>query len=247
MNRSKVDKCSEEPRLRCPPSRVRDPATADLTWFPFGRQDPPVPVGRGGIVGLSSTNQKPSCSPTIRFIYSDYTQQSILAIHLQAILYIDFRKKTATKACPEISQGLSSFPVQHEEISWRKKFGSYLFGMSDVVAKQSAEANTPLNIKNLHLGSKSEHWGSFSHSVSCGMPLGRTVVGLYKQFKNIDAFPVNDRSTPTTVTPTTVTISYDNKRRTELFLKDRIPSWIAVTGYVIMAIVSIVTVPHLDN
>ncbi|CAF1708326.1 unnamed protein product, partial [Brassica oleracea var. botrytis] len=166
-------------------------------------------------------------------------------IHLQAILYIDFRKKTATKACPEISQGLSSFPVQHEEISWRKKFGSYLFGMSDVVAKQSAEANTPLNIKNLHLGSKLEHWGSFSHSVSCGMPLGRTVVGLYKQFKNIDAFPVNDRSTPTTVTPTTVTISYDNKRRTELFLKDRIQSWIAVTGYVIMAIVSIVTVPHI--
>lgn len=31
-------------------------------------------------------------------------------------------------------------------------FGSYLFGMSDVVAKQSAEANTPLNIKNPHLG-----------------------------------------------------------------------------------------------
>ena len=33
-----------------------------------------------------------------------------------------------------------------------EQFGSYLFGMSDVVAKQSAEANTPLNIKNLHLG-----------------------------------------------------------------------------------------------
>ncbi|KAG2330120.1 hypothetical protein Bca52824_001300 [Brassica carinata] len=70
--------------------------------------------------------------------------------------------------------------------------------------------------------------------------LGRTVVGLYKQFKNRDALPVNDRSSPTTVT-----ISYDDKRRTELFLKDRIPSWIAVTGYVIMAIVSIVTVPHI--
>ncbi|CAF2086059.1 unnamed protein product [Brassica napus] len=70
--------------------------------------------------------------------------------------------------------------------------------------------------------------------------LGRTVVGLYKQFKDRDAFPVNDRSTPTTVT-----ISYDDKRRTKLFLKDRIPSWIAVTGYVIIAIVSIVTVPHI--
>ncbi|KAL0801042.1 hypothetical protein Bca101_056218 [Brassica carinata] len=70
--------------------------------------------------------------------------------------------------------------------------------------------------------------------------LGRTVVGLYIQFKNRDALPVNDRSSSTTVT-----ISYDDKRRTELFLKDRIPSWIAVTGYVVMAIVSIITVPHI--
>ncbi|KAH0875155.1 hypothetical protein HID58_072517, partial [Brassica napus] len=70
--------------------------------------------------------------------------------------------------------------------------------------------------------------------------LGRTIVGLYKQFKNRDALPVNDRSPSNTVT-----ISYDDKRRTELFLKDRIPSWIAVTGYVVMAIVSIVTVPHI--
>ncbi|KAG7585913.1 Oligopeptide transporter OPT superfamily [Arabidopsis thaliana x Arabidopsis arenosa] len=70
--------------------------------------------------------------------------------------------------------------------------------------------------------------------------LGRTVFGLYKQFKNKDVLPVNDRSSPATVT-----ISYDDKRRTELFLKDRIPSWFAVTGYVVMAIVSIITVPHI--
>ncbi|KAJ0256136.1 metal-nicotianamine transporter YSL7 [Hirschfeldia incana] len=70
--------------------------------------------------------------------------------------------------------------------------------------------------------------------------LSRTVVGLYKQFKNRDALPVNDRSPSNTAT-----ISYDDKRRTELFLKDRIPSWIAVTGYVVMAIVSIITVPHI--
>ena len=31
----------KEPRLRCPSSRVRTPATADLTWFPFGLQDLP--------------------------------------------------------------------------------------------------------------------------------------------------------------------------------------------------------------
>ncbi|KFK41018.1 hypothetical protein AALP_AA2G074700 [Arabis alpina] len=70
--------------------------------------------------------------------------------------------------------------------------------------------------------------------------LGRTIVGLYKQFKNRDVLPVNDRSSPTTIT-----VSYDDKRRTELFLKDRIPSWMAVSGYIIMAIVSIITVPHI--
>nr|ABB76761.1 YSL transporter 1 [Noccaea caerulescens]ABD04076.1 YSL transporter 1 [Noccaea caerulescens] len=71
--------------------------------------------------------------------------------------------------------------------------------------------------------------------------LGRTVVGLYTQFKKRDVLPVNDRSS----SPTAVTISYDDKRRTELFLKDRIPSWMAISGYVIMAIVSIITVPHI--
>ncbi|CAA7037984.1 unnamed protein product [Microthlaspi erraticum] len=35
--------------------------------------------------------------------------------------------------------------------------------------------------------------------------------------------------------------------RTELFIKDRIPSWMAISGYVIMAIVSnsIITVSHI--
>ncbi|CAD5316388.1 unnamed protein product [Arabidopsis thaliana] len=70
--------------------------------------------------------------------------------------------------------------------------------------------------------------------------LGRTVFGLYKQFKNKDVLPINDH---TSTAP--VTISYDDKRRTELFLKDRIPSWFAVTGYVVLAIVSIITVPHI--
>ncbi|XP_010511122.1 PREDICTED: probable metal-nicotianamine transporter YSL7 [Camelina sativa] len=70
--------------------------------------------------------------------------------------------------------------------------------------------------------------------------LGRTIFGLYKQFKNKDVLPVNDRSSPNIVK-----ISYDDKRRTELFLKDRIPSWFAVTGYLVLAIVSIVTVPHI--
>ncbi|WZY99171.1 hypothetical protein YC2023_071500 [Brassica napus] len=53
--------------------------------------------------------------------------------------------------------------------------------------------------------------GYFTISMCVGLynfikVLGRTVVGLYKQFKDRDAFPVNDRSTPTTIT-----ISYDDK------------------------------------
>ncbi|EOA33704.1 hypothetical protein CARUB_v10019889mg [Capsella rubella] len=71
--------------------------------------------------------------------------------------------------------------------------------------------------------------------------LGRTIFGLYKQFKNKDALPINDDRS----SPDIVKISYDDKRRTELFLKDKIPSWFAITGYVVLAIVSIITVPHI--
>ncbi|XP_058090312.1 probable metal-nicotianamine transporter YSL7 [Magnolia sinica] len=40
-------------------------------------------------------------------------------------------------------------------------------------------------------------------------------------------------------------ISYDDQRRTELFLKDQIPNTYAFIGYVILAIISIITVPHI--
>ncbi|KAJ4713683.1 Oligopeptide transporter [Melia azedarach] len=35
------------------------------------------------------------------------------------------------------------------------------------------------------------------------------------------------------------------KRRTRLFLKDQIPSWFAITGYVTIAVISIITLPHI--
>ncbi|KAK7308441.1 hypothetical protein VNO77_42046 [Canavalia gladiata] len=38
---------------------------------------------------------------------------------------------------------------------------------------------------------------------------------------------------------------YDKRCRTEYFLKDQIPGWVAVIGYVVLAIVSIVTVSHI--
>ncbi|XP_034925394.1 probable metal-nicotianamine transporter YSL7 [Populus alba] len=38
---------------------------------------------------------------------------------------------------------------------------------------------------------------------------------------------------------------YDEKRRTEFFLKDQIPNWVAGGGYILLAIVSIIAVPHI--
>ncbi|XP_010528609.1 PREDICTED: probable metal-nicotianamine transporter YSL7 [Tarenaya hassleriana] len=69
--------------------------------------------------------------------------------------------------------------------------------------------------------------------------LGRTIFGLYKQFQNRDVLPVNDRS------PSFAVVSYDDKRRTELFLKDGIPAWFAVCGYIILAVISIFALPHI--
>lgn len=40
-------------------------------------------------------------------------------------------------------------------------------------------------------------------------------------------------------------VSFDDQRRTELFLKDQIPYWLAYGGYVLIAIVSIITLPHI--
>ncbi|XP_061972524.1 probable metal-nicotianamine transporter YSL7 [Populus nigra] len=40
-------------------------------------------------------------------------------------------------------------------------------------------------------------------------------------------------------------VKYDEKRRTEFFLKDQIPNWVAGGGYILLAIVSIIAVPHI--
>ncbi|XP_020223046.1 probable metal-nicotianamine transporter YSL7 [Cajanus cajan] len=37
----------------------------------------------------------------------------------------------------------------------------------------------------------------------------------------------------------------DTQRRTEYFLKDEIPSWVAITGYIILAVISIITVSQI--
>ncbi|KAK7290301.1 hypothetical protein RIF29_04617 [Crotalaria pallida] len=72
--------------------------------------------------------------------------------------------------------------------------------------------------------------------------LGRTIIGLYNQFSKKDRdtiSPAGDVPPPSQ--------SYDEKRRTEMFLKDQIPAWIAVIGYVAIAVISAATVPHIFN
>ncbi|XP_019099431.1 PREDICTED: probable metal-nicotianamine transporter YSL8, partial [Camelina sativa] len=45
--------------------------------------------------------------------------------------------------------------------------------------------------------------------------------------------------------PLTPKISYDDQRRTRFFLKDQIPSWFAVGGYVVISAVSTAILPHM--
>ncbi|KAF5479324.1 hypothetical protein F2P56_000157 [Juglans regia] len=75
--------------------------------------------------------------------------------------------------------------------------------------------------------------------------LGHTLCGLYHQLQNKDSASVlsvsDDRSSP--VMPPS--LSYDDQRRTQLFLKDQIPTWFAIAGYVTIAIISAATLPHI--
>ncbi|PHT49744.1 putative metal-nicotianamine transporter YSL5 [Capsicum baccatum] len=73
--------------------------------------------------------------------------------------------------------------------------------------------------------------------------LGRTLFGIYCQFREKRAgsvLPVGVRASPTDPS-----LSYDDLIRTELFLKDQIPTWVAIAGYVTIAIVSTITLPHI--
>ncbi|EXC33540.1 putative metal-nicotianamine transporter YSL7 [Morus notabilis] len=70
--------------------------------------------------------------------------------------------------------------------------------------------------------------------------LGITLSGMYSQVRERDVLPVADNSAPTKPE-----LSFDDQRRTELFLKDQIPTWFAVAGYVVVAAISIATLPHI--
>ncbi|KAG6484236.1 probable metal-nicotianamine transporter YSL14 [Zingiber officinale] len=58
--------------------------------------------------------------------------------------------------------------------------------------------------------------------------------------KGSNTLPITDNDTSATAFA-----SYDDEKRTEVFLKDQIPLWVAYVGYVVIAIIAIVTLPHI--
>ncbi|KAJ3692939.1 hypothetical protein LUZ60_012034 [Juncus effusus] len=75
--------------------------------------------------------------------------------------------------------------------------------------------------------------------------LGRTFSALTTQIKvkrsKKRELPFSDDTNPTT----DATVSFDDQRRIEMFLKDQIPNRVAFGSYVAIAIVSIITLPHI--
>ncbi|XP_071704967.1 probable metal-nicotianamine transporter YSL7 [Rutidosis leptorrhynchoides] len=76
--------------------------------------------------------------------------------------------------------------------------------------------------------------------------LGKTGFTLYGQIKNKEAqtvLPVVDADgyTPDDTAP----ISFDDQRRTQVFMKDQIPTWLAVGGYVGIAAIATIVLPHI--
>ncbi|KAJ4974473.1 hypothetical protein NE237_007647 [Protea cynaroides] len=72
--------------------------------------------------------------------------------------------------------------------------------------------------------------------------LSRTIISFSKETRNKrnEVLPVEERNS-TAIS----SLSYDDERRTQMFIKDQIPAWFAVGGYVTIAIISIVILPHI--
>lgn len=73
----------------------------------------------------------------------------------------------------------------------------------------------------------------------------RTISALYLQLREKDLtstiLPLADRHSP----QNSELISFDEQRRTQMFLKDQIPTWFAIAGYAAIAVISIITLPHI--
>ncbi|XP_030516172.1 probable metal-nicotianamine transporter YSL7 [Rhodamnia argentea] len=69
----------------------------------------------------------------------------------------------------------------------------------------------------------------------------RTILGLYHQVRGKNNLPrvVNGSATESGQ------LSFDDQRRTSVFLKDQIPTSFALGGYIVIAIISIISLPHI--
>ncbi|GAB4836153.1 Probable metal-nicotianamine transporter ysl7 [Ancistrocladus abbreviatus] len=66
--------------------------------------------------------------------------------------------------------------------------------------------------------------------------------GLYNFIKGSHTvLPSNGRAT----SDVSRAQSYDDQRRALLFVKDQIPTWLAIAGYLVITIISIITLPHI--
>ncbi|KAK1393673.1 putative metal-nicotianamine transporter YSL7 [Heracleum sosnowskyi] len=73
--------------------------------------------------------------------------------------------------------------------------------------------------------------------------LGKTTTGLVKQLKNKEPsmiLPLADKASPEAKAA-----SFDDQCRTQLFLQDQIPSWLALGGYVLIASISTAVLPQI--
>ncbi|XP_022718475.1 probable metal-nicotianamine transporter YSL5 [Durio zibethinus] len=73
--------------------------------------------------------------------------------------------------------------------------------------------------------------------------LSRTLTGLFYQVRGRQALPIANQPSPES--DTSKKLSYDDQRRTQLFLKDQIPTWFSIAGYVTIAAISTIVVPHI--
>ncbi|MFS7908436.1 putative oligopeptide transporter, OPT superfamily [Helianthus anomalus] len=70
-----------------------------------------------------------------------------------------------------------------------------------------------------------------------------TLSGLYRHFN--DNKTKSEEAIIGNSLPDLPSLSYDDQKRTRLFLNDQIPTWIAIVGYLTIAIVSTITLPHI--
>lgn len=75
--------------------------------------------------------------------------------------------------------------------------------------------------------------------------LSRTFTGLYREAREKNLLPLLGQPSNTSSDPnkTSISLSYDEKVRTETFLRDTIPNWLAILGYTIIAMISIICLP----